>query len=179
MPYVHHLKRRIQGRLASSRFWVDKRPVPRSRSAGALGIYRYHQIDFHSCGFLAALAVVHRFSPWTPMEWILETVGPRPSGWCTSKHLIRSLAKFGIAAEYRDRIGWTRMLREFSQSWGVIVTVQPEWYSCDHWTVIRGVTENPPRVFLSNYGWPDKDGGMTWKEFLSIWTRGALICSPK
>jgi len=45
MPYVHRLRRLVRGRYASSHFWVEKRPVPRCRSAGTLGIPRYHQID--------------------------------------------------------------------------------------------------------------------------------------
>ena len=77
MPFVHDLRRRIRGRRVWSRFYTAG---ARARGA-ALAIPRYRQLDGHSCGFLAALAVVRYFAPRTPAAEVLNVWSPRGGGW--------------------------------------------------------------------------------------------------
>ena len=175
MPYVHRLKRLVRGSFASSCFYVkNKRPA-----AAALDIPRYRQLDDHSCGFLAALAVVRHFAPPTEADDVLRALAPSPAGGCGQRRLIRCLKRFGVTAVYREGLGRRRLFRLATVGTPVIVTVWPEWYGCDHWTVVRGL-DGRGRVFLSNYNWLSKNGSIAWKDFLDIWTPrgGGLICKP-
>ena len=177
MPYVHRLKRLVRGRYASSSFYVRRK---RPAGAVALGVPYYHQRDDHSCGFFAALAVVRHFAPSTTAEEVLRVVAPSSAGGCDQRRLIRCLKRFGVTAVYREGLGRRRLLRLAAAGTPVIVTVKPEWYSCDHWTVVRGLDRTARRVFLTNYNWLTKNGSIDWKDFLDIWDpRGAgLICGP-
>jgi len=151
----------------------------RPAGAGGLGIPRYHQLDTHSCGFLAALAVVRHFAPKTGADDVLRVVAPSPASGCDQRHLIRCLKRFGVAAVYRERLGPRSLHRLAAAGTPVIVTVWPEWYGCDHWTVVRGL-DRAGRVFLTNYNWLTRNGSMDWKDFLDIWEpRGVgLVCGP-
>jgi len=176
MPYVHRLRRLVRGSYASSCFYVKKK---RPTGAGGLDMPRYHQLDVHSCGFLAALAVVRQLAPQTPAEEVLRVVGPSPACGCGQTRLIRCLKRLGVAAVYREGLGLRRLRRLAAAGTPVIVTVQPEWYECDHWTVVRGL-DAADRVYLTNYDWLTRNGSMAWRDFLDIWDpRGAgLVCRP-
>ena len=176
MPYVHRLRRLVRGRYASSCFYVRRK---RLAGTGVPGIPRYHQLDGHSCAFLAALAVVRHFAPETEADEVLRVVAPSPAGGCDQRHLIRCLKRFGVTAVYSEGLGRRRLLQLAAAGTPVIVTVWPEWYGCDHWTVVRGV-DRAGRVYLTNYDWLNKSGSIDWKEFLEIWQpRGVgLICRP-
>ncbi len=143
-----------------------------------LGIPRYHQLDSHSCSFLAALAVVRYFAPETEADEVLRVVAPSPAGGCGQRHLIRSLKCSGVAAVYRERLGRQRLHRLAAAGTPVIVTVWPEWYVCNYWTVVRGLDKAARRVFLTNYDWLTRI--WTGRDFLDIWEpRGVgLICEP-
>ena len=67
----------------------------------------------------------------------------------------------------------------------VIVSILPNGWDYDHWTVIRGLRGTKHRrVLLSNitgmgYG-ADQDGGISWHRFKSMWYYGSdgIVCSP-
>jgi hypothetical protein len=182
MPYVHRLRRLVRGTYASSRFCVKgKRPA----GAGVLGIPRYHQLDYHSCGFLAALAVVRHFAPETEADEVLRVVAPSPADGCGQRHLIRCLKRLGVTAVYRQGLGPRSLRRLTAAGTPVIVTVWPDEYSCDHWTVVRGLDKAARRIFLTNPAnavpYAAADGSLPWKKFLDIWyDRGeGLVCKRK
>src|SRR4051812_26452486 len=99
----------------------------------------YRQLDSHCCGFVAALTVVHYFDHDVPPREVLQVVQPRAGGGCDQGRLIRSLRRFGISAEYRDRLGPHRLHRLVECGTPVIVTVWPEDWLTDHWTVVSRV----------------------------------------
>jgi ABC-type bacteriocin/lantibiotic exporter with double-glycine peptidase domain len=144
----------------------------------SLRMPRYRQHDDHSCGFLAALAVVHYFDPQVPAERVLAAVPASTDSGCDQRRLIRGLKRLGITSEYREGLGLLRLRRLLTAGKPVIVTVQPDWYTCDHWTAVRGVDCTGRRILLSNYNWLDENGALSWKEFASIWSPrgGALVC---
>jgi hypothetical protein len=174
MPYVHDLRCRVRGRRVSSRFytaWQTARPV-------MLDVPLYRQLDGHSCSFLAALAVIRYFAPQTPVMDVLRAVAPSSTwgrGW---RHLVRCLKRFGIVAEYRERLGPRTLRRLTADGKPVIVTVEPEGYAGDHWTVVRGVDLRTRRVHLTNYEEADADGSMAWAAFLADWSPrgGGWVC---
>ena len=180
MPYVHDLKHRIQGRRASSCFYITKQAA----RAGLLTIDRYHQLDEHSCGFLAALAVVRYFDPTVTARDVLETMPrnalPSPTRGLSEYGLRRTLSRFGIDAPCIYNLRWRNLMQLTTEGHPVIVTVLPEDWTCDHWTVIRRMTSH--RVWLSNYH-EVKDGCLSWDEFRDMWrpygTRGGLVCRRK
>lgn len=70
----------------------------------------------------------------------------------------------------------------------VIVTIKPDEWLCDHWTVVRGLRERSRRILLSNpaprgyeYEGLAQDGSLSWDDFNGIWSpRGAaLVCERK
>lgn len=154
-----------------SRFYTSKN----QDLANQLGIPCYRQLDSHSCGFLSILAVVHHFHPNTPLKQILDVVQPTEDG-CGQPHLIRSLKKLGVKAQYRKGLEPMDLYRLILKGVPVIVTVEPEWYSCDHWTVIRGLDPVNRWVYLTNY----EEDVMDWKEFRKIWSpcSEGLVCKP-
>lgn len=175
MSYVHDLRCRVKGRRVSSGFYIARQAA----RPGVLDMPRYHQLDVHSCGFLAALAVVRHFAPRTPADEVLRVVAPSPDWGVSQPRLIRCLKRFGVAAVYREGLGPRTLHRLAAAGTPVIVTVWPEWYSCDHWTVVRGL-DKAGRVYLTNYDWLTKKGRMHWKDFREIWRpRGVgLVCRP-
>jgi hypothetical protein len=166
MPYVHDLK---LGRWVSARYW---------RESCDTGMPRYHQLDEHSCGFLAALAVIHHFAPQTPARKVLKAVAPSSTTGCDWRHLVRCLKSFGIAVTSRRRLGLRSLHHLLERRAVAIVTVWPEWSPCDHWSALRHVDVRRRRVFLSNYRYGDPDGGLGWDAFRALWCpRGeALLC---
>jgi hypothetical protein len=119
MPYVYDIARKIQGRRISARFYTEKQAI----RAGALDIPRYHQLDHHSCGFLAALAVVRCFNLKPRMEDVLAASMPAPSRGCDQNQMIRALKRLGITAAYRQWLGWPQIARELAERRPVIVTI--------------------------------------------------------
>lgn len=166
VPYVHNIRTRVHGRRASARFYRDLSPWP--------GVRRVHQLDGHSCGFLSALVVGQYFEPSLTARQVLDAIpkGWQPSPqWGISAHkLTRTLDKLGIDAQYKERLGWGKLHRLTEKGHPVIVSVQPEWYAVDHWTVIRRMKDHPRGVLLSNYDWLDSDGSISWYSFRSIWS---------
>lgn len=176
MPFVHQIRTRVRGRRASARFWVERggdHPIP-----------RVHQEDSHSCGFLAALTVAQYFHPSLTVRDVLNAIplGWQPSPmWGLSPHkLTRTLTGLGVNCEDKEGLGWGRLLRSTREGHPVIVTVQPEWYECDHWTVISDMNEIMlRRITLSNYD-RQPDGYLSWHGFKKIWSpRGAAIVCKK
>ena len=171
MPYVHDLRCRVRGRRVSSRFFTARqatRPV-------LLDIPLYRQWDSHSCSFLAALAVIRYFAPRTPVMDVLRASSTCGCDW---RGLVDSLSQFGIVAKYRKRLDLRTLRRLTADGKPMIVTVYPEGYAGDHWTVIRGVDLRTRRVHLTNYEEADADGSMAWATFLSDWSPrgGGWVC---
>jgi hypothetical protein len=180
MPYVHDLKCRIQGRRASSRFYIAKQAT----RTGLLSIPDYHQLDIHSCGFLAALAVVRHFAPETEVDEVLRVVAPDPGG-CDRERLIGCLKELGVTAVYHEGLSRRRLLQLAAAGTPVILTVKPEGY-WDHWTVVRGLDRAARRIFLTNlkileYEFAAANCSLPWKRFLDIWydPGEALVCKRK
>jgi hypothetical protein len=143
------------------------------------GFPDYRQLDGHCCGFLAALTVVHYFDPDVPTRDVLRVVQPGAHGGCDGERLKRSLARFGIGAAYRERLGPSRIQSLIERGTPVIVTVWPWDWLTDHWTVIGKVDLEEERVFLTNYG--PYHHGMRWADFAEIWWPhgGGLVCSAE
>ncbi len=160
MPYVHNISTRIGGRRASASFW---------RERGSLPIPRIHQYDSHSCGFLAALVVAQYFDPSASAMDVLKAMPkgylPSPTRGLSEYGMRRTLARFGIECPNRERLGWAGLLKRTTEGRPVIVTVLPEDWDYDHWTVIRKVTDY--RVWLSNYD--EVNECLSWDRFSDMW----------
>lgn len=169
MPYVHDIATRIGGRRASACFYVER---PRVKGRHLLPIPRVHQLDGHSCGFLAALVTVRYFDPAVSVIDVLRAVPrnalPSPTRGLSEHKMRCTLARFGIESPNLERLGWAKLLKATKEGHPVIVTILPPEWDCDHWAVIRGMKDNPRRVWLSNYG-EVEDGCLSWHGFKSMW----------
>ncbi len=178
-----NIQTRVGGRRTSARFRIERGseyPIP-----------RVHQIDEHSCGFLAALTVVRYYDPTVPTRDVLAALMPSPSRGCSQREIIRALKRFGIRTNYHTELAWWEMLsycRTGRTGLALVVTVQPDEWVCDHWTVVRGIERNPKTVILSNpaptgyeYDGLDEDGCISWRDFNKVWwpKGAALICSRR
>jgi hypothetical protein len=156
-----------------------KLPEP-SLPAGAsvIALPAYPQRDSHSCGFLAVLTVVQYFRPDVAPGAVLEAVRPSVEAGCDQARVICALWDLGVVAVYRDHLGPRSLARLADQGLPVIVTVWPEDYGCDHWTVVRGVDVALARVYLTNCEYTGRDGGLAWDAFAAMWFPhgGGLIC---
>ncbi len=180
-----NIQTRIGNRRTSAHFRIEC-----DRTGGSpYPIPRVHQIDEHSCGFLAALTVVRYYDPSVPTRDVLEALMPSPTRGCSQQEMIRALKRFEIKARYFERLSWGALRGLADGGSCIIVTVQPEEWVSDHWTVVRGIEEWPEKtVILSNpaptgydYKGLDKDGSMSWRDFNHVWwPRGAaLVCSRR
>lgn len=179
-----HIQTRIGGRRTSAEFRVER---PRAGRASHL-ISRVHQLDEHSCGFLAALMVIRYFDPTVSIRDVLAALLPSPVRGCSQREIIRALSQFGIRARYREGLGWVRLMKVAKAGCPVIVTIHPDEWLSDHWTVVRGLRERLRRILLSNpaprgyeYEGLAKDGSMSWNDFNRIWSprSAGLVCESK
>ena len=145
-----------------------------------LDIWNYAQQDGYSCGYVAALSVVHYYDPNVSAREVRRVVRPNPN-WGVDRHkLVKALVKLGVDAELRTDLT-IDVLREYvERGIPVIVSVWPEdWYS-DHWTVVQGFRGDS--VYLTNH-WK-----LPVKYFLQEWSdmdmrgRGGssegIVCYP-
>ncbi len=77
---------------------------------------------------------------------------------------------------YRSNLGPRRIRGLIEAGIPVLVSVYPEDWSSDHWTVVRRISDDD-RISLTNYEGCGP-AGMSWKDFTAIWyTRGeGLVC---
>jgi peptidase C39-like protein len=179
-----HIQTRIGGRRTSARFRVERPREGRTSHP----ISRVHQLDEHSCGFLAALMVIWYFDPTASTRDVLAALLPSPVRGCSQREVIRALSRFGIRARYRERLGWASLQGLARAGCPVIITIHPDEWLCDHWTVVRGLRDRSRRILLSNpaprgyeYEGLAHDGSLSWSDFKGIWSpRGAgLVCESK
>ncbi len=176
-----NIQTRIGNRRTSAHFRIEC-----DRTGGSpYPIPRVHQIDEHSCGFLAALTVVRYFDPAVPTRDVLKVLMPSPTRGCSQREMIRALKRFGIKAEYHEGLKWWDLVNTYWMGWSLIVTVWPEEWVSDHWTVVRRLEQQPCRVLLSNpaptgyeYDGLEEDGSLSWYDFNKVWwpKGAALIC---
>ena len=171
MPFVHHVRTRVGDRRTSTLFYKshDDLPIP-----------RIVQLDEHSCGFLAALAVAQYFYPQLTVREVLRTVGHSPRWGINEKGIIRGLKRLGIKAEERWGLGWAKLKRLTSEGTPVITCIWPNDWDCSHWTAIRGLKgRTRRRVLLSNYPYTDDDGSIGWYAFQYLWNWNGwgIVCS--
>lgn len=147
-----------------------------------MDLNNYRQRDVHTCGFVAALTVVHHFYPETPAKDVLAAVRPSLNWGVNYDKLMGALRKLGIDAEYRGDLVMDDLRTYVDQNVPVIVSVWPEEWMSDHWTVVWGFDDTV--IHLTNHG------HMTLDEFYEIWSdfdmrggRGAsqegIMCSPR
>jgi ABC-type bacteriocin/lantibiotic exporter with double-glycine peptidase domain len=127
--YSHHAAKRIQG--------------------SKLRLANYRQQDVHSCGFVAALTVVRYFRPDVRAEEVLRTVRPLLN-WGVDRHKLRhALAQLGVAVKFRKDLTVPELRKCVKRGTPVIISVWPDEWLNDHWTVVQGFAED--RVYLTNY----------------------------
>lgn len=143
-------------------------------------LINYKQQDYYSCGFVAALTVTRYYSPNTSARKVLEIVRPSINYGVNRFDLIKSLRALGIDATLQDDLTLTKINGLIKKGVPVIVSVWPEgWYS-DHWTIVQGFDSK--RVHLTNYG------VLSFKEFYEQWSdmdmrgrgksREGIVCLP-
>lgn len=153
------IMRTVKAKRSSASYYVSKNdPLPPLR----INLTNYRQGDVHTCGFVAALTVAHYFYPDMPAEEVLTAVRPTPD-WGINRHkLVRGLEKLGVGAEFHDDLEVDDLRSYVSAGVPVIVSVWPEEWMNDHWTVVWGFDDTV--IHLTNYG------HMTLDEFFEEWS---------
>jgi hypothetical protein len=139
----------------------------------------FRQLDDHSCGFVAVLAVVKHFAPRASAKGVLEAVRPSEEFGCGQPRVVEALRAFGVRARYRADLDLARLHGLLGEGTPVVVTVWPKGWVCDHWTVVRGTDLAARRVYLVNHAdGTTRRGGMSWRAFRSVWSPcgGGLVC---
>lgn len=146
----------------------------------ALPLVNYWQEDYHSCGFLAALTVAEYLRPGTDPRDVLSAVRPALDSGTPRRRMVAGLAALGITAKYRDDLSVFDLHLLVRAGVPTIVSVWPEWWVGDHWTVVQGFSAH--RVYLTNHYSMTVD----WfnSEWIDSWgdgsTTGAgLVCVRK
>lgn len=132
----------------------------------------YKQQDAHSCAFVAALTVARYLGSDVTAKDVLRTVRPTKSAGMDRKRLVSALQELGVRATYTDDLTVEKLRKHVADGVPVIVTVYPEDWVSDHWTVVQGFDED--RIYLTNYG------SVPINQFKRDWfDRGeGLVCEP-
>lgn len=113
-----------------------------------LRLRNYKQQDYHSCGFVAALTVAHYFNPLVTDKTVLRAV--RPHRWGVDRRaLVKALEKLGIRARTRYDLTVATLRHHIKDGMPIIVSVWPEGWDTDHWTVVQGFSAR--RIYLTNH----------------------------
>ncbi len=116
----------------------------------ALPLPNYHQQDWHSCGFVAALTVVHYFDSKVSDVKVLEAVRPSINTGTDNGKMMKGLAALRIRADYREDLDTDRLFGVLAMGLPCIISVWPDDWDGDHWVVVRAMGAD--RVHLTNYG---------------------------
>ncbi len=159
----------------SARFSVHR---PRRIKGLTLPLPNYRQEDYHSCGYLAALTVSEYLlgKDFCPKD-LLMAVRPSTTSGTTRHRMMKGLESVGIDSYYTDGLTVLNLLACIRRNIPVIITVWPDWWPGDHWTVVQGFAGS--RVYLTNhYSMSMKDFKREWIEaWGSEFKAGAgLIC---
>lgn len=122
---------------------------PRHIMGPHLDLENYAQRDYHSCGFVAAMVVTHYYHPHIPTTDILRATAPLINSGVDRFKLIGALASLGVRPQYRDDLTISTLRRYVKQGVPVIVSVWPDDYESDHWTVVQGFSGH--MVYLVNH----------------------------
>ena len=143
----------------------------------SLALPNYWQEDYHSCGFNAALTVARYFNSKVPDKWVLDAIRPRLNSGTDNERMMRGLAMLGIGTRYREDMDQSSLYGLLAMGLPVIVTVWPDGWAGDHWTVVRAMSAR--RVHLTNhYSMSVEDFQYEWIE---AWEEGdcgaGIICT--
>lgn len=127
-----------------------------------LDLPNYWQEDYHSCGFVAALTVARHLKLGASAQDVLKAVRPSINYGVDRYKLKAALEKLGVEAKYKKNLTVEKLRELVEAGTAVIVSVWPEgWYS-DHWTVVQGFDDEG--VHLTNFG------TSTLEEFEAEWS---------
>lgn len=116
----------------------------------ALPLPNYHQQDWHSCGFVAALTVARYFDSRVSDVRVLEAVRSSLDTGTSQKKMLNGLRALGIRPTYREDMDIDRLFGVLAMGLPTIVSVWPDDWDGDHWVVVRAMGAD--RVHLTNYG---------------------------
>lgn len=155
--------------------------VPKRRMSGPLMLANYTQQDSFSCGFVAALTVARYLTTTVKPVEVLRAIDLDPDVGVDRQQMVRALRTIGIKATYRDNLRVADLMRYAEGGVPVMVSVWPDEWRDDHWTVVQKVDINRGRVYLTNHY--NMDVSDFKREWIDNWeepgvTRGAgLVCA--
>lgn len=173
MPKIHTIK---HGELKAKYSIGQSEPF---EGVSLPGLRHYEQQDHYSCGFIAALTIVSYFKPGVYPKDVLSAVQCVDVEGTSRKKIITALDHFGIWAEYRDDMTISDLLSLIHFGLPVAVTVWPDGWKMDHWTVVEGFDRKHNVHLINHYKMSPRD---FWHEWVEPWgeewkTGAGLICS--
>lgn len=144
-----------------------------------INLKNYKQQDAHSCGFVAALTIAKHLKSDITAKEVLAAVRPTVTQGVDSDRMIAALKRLGIKATYEDDLTVGSLLNYVREGTPVIVSVWPDEWDTDHWTVVQGFDEDNKKIFLTNHS--SLSVKMFKRQWIENWkdgsTRGAgLVC---
>ncbi len=144
----------------------------------ALSLQNLKQQDSYSCGYLAALTVARFYNPKVCDKEVLLAVRPVAGVGTSQRRVINGLWCFGISAQYRDDLTVFDLHAYVSLKVPVIVSVWPDYWPGDHWTVVQGFDRG--KVYLTNHysmtlDWFQHEWVDNWEEDTHL--GAGLICT--
>ncbi len=138
----------------------------------SIPLKNYKQQDDHSCGFVAALTVCRLLAPEVSAKDVLRAVRPTKSGGIDGESLIESLGQLGVDAKFRDDLTIGNLRKAVEKGIPVMLTVYPEDWTSDHWTVVQGFDDS--RIYLTNYK------SLSIAQFKQEWfdVGDGIVCQP-
>jgi len=155
--------------------------APKRIKGNHLHLPNFRQRDVHSCGFVAALTVVRHFGIDVSDKDVLRAVRPSVNWGINRTGMRQALAQLGIEVEHRRNLT-VKDLKEFvRQGAPVIISVWPDGWLNDHWTVVQGFVDD--RVHLTNHrSLPIEAFRLEWSDMDMRNGRGGsgegLVCPP-
>lgn len=156
------------------------RPVTHIKGP-SLKLTNYKQQDFHSCGFVAALTIARYYTPDVDDTKVLDAARASVNYGVNRSDMRKGLKKLGIHARHQLELTIPKLKNYLKRGIPVIVSVWPDQWEGDHWTIVQGIDEEKGRIHLTNHY------GMTIDEFKREWSkmdepvagREGLVCVPE
>lgn len=160
-------------------FVSDPLSHPKDDAVVTLPVPGYRQAQTYTCGYVAAMMVLHYFKPRASENRFWARCAPDPTYGVPVTRLARALRGSGVKVGLREAFDFDDIQRAIDQYQPLIVTVGDEG---NHWVVIYGYGERPRRVFVGN-GWPrlPRNKEVHWRLFERHYggALGGLLCSAK
>jgi len=154
---MHKLIAKAVNRLADVtgiRVLPDRLLHPREPNVQTLKVPGYVQSQPHTCGFVAALMILHYFRPDYPTERLYERIRPDGKWGVSRRKLADTLRGCKVRVTERRDLAFRDIMEAIDQDRPIALMVHTNTPGTMHWVVVYGYGRYPNRLYVAANGLP-------------------------